>query len=91
MEIRETKVENCFAESQTYEYVLTVTGGEFLEGLKDWSVRFNRKLRRPVGIAERDGVVLKTVLAGSTVRASFPDGCWQEKKREFEEYLRNLP
>ena len=91
MEIRVAKVDNCFAESQTYEYVLPMTGGEFLEGLMGWSVRVNQKLRRPVGIAEREGVVIKTVLGSRILRVSFPDACWLQKKTEFEEYLRNLP
>ena len=91
MNIRVMKVENCFAETQTYEYMLEISGGEFLEGLTDWEVRVNQKLRRPAGIAQRDGVVIKTVLDGHSVRVSFPDACWLEKKIEFEEYLRNLP
>ena len=51
------KTENCFADSQTYEYRLSVTGQEFLSMLDtDWQTRCNHKLRRPVFLAEREGL-----------------------------------
>ena len=81
------KTENCFSDAQTYEYLLPITGEELLALLPDWQIRENRKLRRPVGIAEKDGVTVKTVLAGSTARVSFPDSCWQAAKEDFERWL----
>ena len=90
MNIRVMKIDNCFAETQTYEYMLDITGGEFLKGLEGWKLRINEKLRRPVGIASRDGVIIKAALEGHSVRVSYPDACWLMKKMEFEEYLEKL-
>ena len=81
------KAENCFADSQTYEYRLPITGEQLLALLPDWQIRENRKLRRPVGIAEKDGVTVKTVLSGNTARVSFPDSCWQTGQDSFERWL----
>lgn len=85
------KTENCFADSQTYEYALPVSGEEFRALLPaDWAIRLNTKLRRPVFVAERDGVNIKGVLALSTIRVSFPDERWESEKRAFEEWLEGL-
>jgi len=83
------KTENCFSDAQTYEYLLPVTGEALLALLPEWQIRENRKLRRPVGIAEKDGVTVKTVLSGTTARISFPDSRWQAAKDEFERWLRD--
>ena len=84
------KIENCFADSLTWEYALPQAGEEFLSALAGWEVRKNLKLRRPVFVAEKDGVVLKAALAGQFVRASFPEDEWQKKKEEFELWLKAL-
>ena len=90
MNFKVIKVENCFAETQTYEYMLELTGEEFLTRLEGWSLRINRKLRRPVGIAQKDGVIVKTVLEGHSVRVSYPDDRWLPEKIEFEAFLEKL-
>ena len=90
MKIRVMKVDNCFAQTQTYEYMLDISGEEFFHGLEGWDLRINEKLRRPTGIASRDGVIIKAVLAGHSVRVSYPDDCWLMKKIEFEQYLEQL-
>ena len=53
------KTENCFADSQTYEYVLPVSGEALLGRLAGWETRRNEKLRRPTFSADRGGVNVK--------------------------------
>lgn len=81
------KVENCFSHSQTYEYRLPITGEALLLLLSDWSIRKNEKLRRPVGIAEKDGVTVKTVLSSQSARVSFPNERAEASKETFERWL----
>ena len=90
MKFQVKKIENCFADSETYEYLLPVTGEAFLSFLQGWEVRVNRKLRRPVGIACREAVTIKCTLAGSAFRVSFPQNNWAAEKLEFEQFLENL-
>lgn len=81
------KTENCFADSQTYEYKLPVTGGEFVPLLSGWAVRVNKKLRLPVFLADRNGVNIKGILSHNVIKASFPANRWEEEKAAFERWL----
>ena len=90
MKFKVMKIDNCFAETQTYEYMVDVTGEEFLKYLTDWKLRVNEKLRRPVCVAEKNGVIVKTVLEGHSLRVSYPDARWMMEKIEFEEFLEKL-
>ncbi|MGI6151769.1 MAG: hypothetical protein ACOYIR_07450 [Christensenellales bacterium] len=81
------KTENCFAGSQTYEYRLPITGEEFSRLLSGWEVRVNARLRRPVFLADRNGVNVKGLLAHNVIKASFPEDRWEEEKAAFEEWL----
>ena len=84
------KTENCFADSQTYEYRLPMTSQEFLSLLDgSWQTRCNLKLRRPVFLAEREGIRIKGILAADLIRVSFPDQDWQNLKHQFEQELTN--
>ena len=91
MNFKEMKIENCFADSQTYEYLLPVTGRELLEFLPDWQARINEKLRRPTIIAKKDQVIIKCFPDGNTFRVSFPDRLWAIEKQNFEVFLEKLP
>ncbi len=82
-----TKTENCFADSQTYEYKIPMTGEQFVALLSGWEVRVNKRLRLPVFIADRDGVNLKGMLVHKLIRASFPTDSWEEGKAAFEAWL----
>lgn len=82
-----TKTENCFSDSQTYEYRLPINGEAFCALLDGWELRQNRRLRRPVFMADKDGVNLKGVLSYYTVRASFPTERWEAEKEAFEAWL----
>ncbi|MBR3458987.1 MAG: hypothetical protein IKH16_12675 [Selenomonadaceae bacterium] len=91
MKFERKKVENCFADSRTYEYRVPVSARELEESLPEpWETRRNEKLRRPVFIAEKEGIRLKGILAGNTVRASFLETEWERRQREFEEWLERL-
>jgi hypothetical protein len=84
------KTENCFADSQTYEYRLPVTVPDFLNFLvldKNWEIRRNDRLRRPVFIAEQNGIHIKGILAGTTIRVSFPEKSQEQEKEKFENWL----
>ena len=84
------KTENCFADSQTYEYRLPMTSHEFLSLLDgSWQTRCNLKLRRPVFLAEREGIRIKGILAADLIRVSFPDQDWKNLKLQFEQELDN--
>ena len=84
------KTENCFADSQTYEYRLPVTAEEFLKFLDEtWQTRCNQKLRRPVFIAEKSGTRIKGILAGNIIRVSFLNNSWEILKNNFEEWMTN--
>ncbi len=84
------KIENCFAGSQTYEYKLTVPGQALCARLSGWELRVNDGLRRPAFSADRDGVNVKGVLSGETVRVSYPQERWEREKKDFESWLEEL-
>lgn len=84
------KTENCFADSRTWEYRLDTDGGTFMKLLSGWSLRCNRKLRRPVFIADRNGVNIKGVLSGNSIRVSFPSKNWEAEKNSFESWLSGI-
>ena len=88
MDLECKKVENCFQDSQTYEYRLPVQAQRILDLLEDtWAIRCNEKLRRPVFLAERDGIHIRAALAGSVIRVSFPDPVQAQQKERFEYWL----
>ena len=84
------KIENCFSDSESYEYTLPIQGTAMVSLLSDWEIRINQKLRRPVAIASKQGIVMKFILAGNRYRVSFPESRWQDEKQTFETYLENL-
>lgn len=85
------KAENCFSDSQTYEYRLPVTGEEFLHRLDDaWQTRCNDKLRRPVFLAEKKDVRIKGILSANVIRVSFPAIDWESHKDMFEKEILNF-
>lgn len=84
------KTENCFADAQTYEYRLPVSGEAFSHFLSGWEVRVNQKLRRPVFLAEKGGVHVKGLLSHNVVKASFPEDRWEAEKAAFEQWLGGL-
>lgn len=91
MEFTSKKTENCFADRQTWEYLLPIDGETFAASLGDeWSVRRNTRLRRPVFVAERSAITIKGTLREKVIRVSYPDAEWQSQKDEFEQWLANV-
>ena len=84
------KAENCFAESQSYEYRLPLDGQSFSSLLEGWEVRENHKFRRPLFIADKGGINVKGILKANVIKASFPEARWQEEKESFERWLNAL-
>lgn len=85
------KTENCFADSRTYEYALSISAEEFMRLLDGtWQIRKNMKLRRPVFLAERDQIRIRGILAGSVIRVSYPEASWKTQKKNFEEWMEHL-
>ena len=84
------KIENCFADSKSFEYTLPINGRKMLELCSDWDSRLNEKLRRPVAVLQRDGLIMKFVISDNHYRLSFPQDRWQEEKLKFEQYLEKL-
>lgn len=91
MKFQVKKVENCFADSETYEYLLPVSGDFMRSQLNGWEIRINEKLRRPVIIAQCGRVILKCTEAGNTFRVSFPGSDSIAEKEKFERFLERIP
>ena len=84
------KVENCFADSRSFEYRLPIEGREFTSLLAGWEIKENHKFRRPLFTADRDGVNIKGILKASVIKVSFPEDCWEGKKADFEQWLMTI-
>ena len=88
MEFEVRKTENCFVNSETYEYSLPIGAEEFLKLIEDdYNVRLNTRLRRPVFIAESEEIKIKAVLKSQKIRVSFDEARWEELKEQFEAFL----
>lgn len=93
------KIENCFADSRTYEYRLPMTVSEFSRLLSEeegdawtagWKMRCNQKIRRPVFLAEKGRLQMKGILAGDLLRIGFPEEGWEQAKEEWEAFAEKL-
>ena len=91
MNFKVQKVENCFSDSETYEYLLPISGKSFLQFASDWDIRVNDRLRRPAAILTKEGITIKCILEGCCFRVSFPAELLISRKAEFEAFLRSLP
>ena len=90
MKFEVKKAENCFADSQNYEYLLPIYGQNFSTLLNGWEVKEHHKYRRPMFTADRDGVNIKGILKANIVKASFPGDDWEAEKAEFEQWLTSV-
>jgi len=84
------KVDNCFADSRSYEYRLPLDGQSFSALLAGWEVSENHKYRRPLFTADRDGVNIKGILKAHIIKVSFPEQSWEEEKAGFDRWLASL-
>ncbi|MCL2227061.1 MAG: hypothetical protein FWB97_05475 [Oscillospiraceae bacterium] len=89
MQFEVTKTENCFADSQSYEYRLTIEGHSFIALLEGWEIKEHHKYRRPLFTADRNGVNVKGLLKAATIKVSYPSDRWESEKASFESWLSN--
>jgi len=90
MQFDVVKVENCFAESRSFEYRLPIDGQGFSALLVGWEVKENHKFRRPLFTADKDGVNVKGILKANVIKVSFPENRWDTEKTVFEHWLETI-
>lgn len=83
------KVDNCFKDSQTYEYKLNIEiDEEFLEKLKSLGSIEIKNFRRPIFMINCENKnEIKGVIKSNIIKVSFPEDMWQIRKEEFEKFL----
>ena len=83
------KVDNCFKDSQTYEYKLNIEINEdFLEKLKSLGSIEIKNFRRPIFMINCENKnKIKGVIKSNIIKVSFPEDMWQIRKEEFEKFL----
>ena len=83
------KVDNCFKDSQTYEYKLEIIIDEnMINKLNELGEVEIKKFRRPIFMINcKNENKIKGVINSNIIRVSFPDDMWQYRKEEFEKYL----
>ncbi len=83
------KVDNCFKDSQTYEYKLNIEiNEEFLEKLKSLGSIEIKNFRRPIFMINCENKnEIKGVIKSNIIKVSFPEDMWQIRKEEFEKFL----
>lgn len=86
------KIDNCFKDSQTYEYKLNVEiDEEFLKKLQNLGEVEIKHFRRPIFIINCENEnKIKGVINSKIIRASFPDNIWKERKEVFEKFLNEV-
>jgi len=84
------KVENCFADSLSFEYRTSLDGQSLSSMLRGWEVKENHKFRRPMFTADKGGVNIKGILKANIVKVSFPEGRWEAEKEDFERWLESI-
>ena len=83
------KVDNCFKDSQTYEYKLEIIIDEnMINKLNELGEVEIKKFRRPTFMINcKNENKIKGVINSNIIRVSFPDNMWKYRKEEFEKYL----
>ena len=82
------KVDNCFKDSQTYEYKLNIEiNEEFLEKLKSLGSIEIKNFRRPIFMINCENKNKIKGVIKSNIKVSFPEDMWQIRKEEFEKFL----
>lgn len=91
MKFEVKKAENCFSDTQTYEYRFPVANQELLQYLNLFSIEKYETLRRPAFSAtDSGGVRIKGILKDNRCKVSFPDAAWEASKIEFEDFIHAL-
>lgn len=81
------KIENCFADTQTYAYYLPfpVTEEMLLREQGDGELKIKKNFRRPCYFLDlKNGIRIKGLLEDDIMKVSFPNDSWEMRKQEFE-------
>ena len=86
------KVDNCFKNSQSYEYKLNVeVNEELLKKLQNLGEIEIKNFRRPIFMINCENKKkIKGVINSKIIRVSFPDDIWEERKESFEKFLNEV-
>lgn len=86
------KVDNCFKDSQTYEYKLNVNIDEgMLQKFQSLGEIEIKNFRRPIFMINCENENrIKGVINSKIIRVSYPDNIWIERKKEFENFLSEI-
>lgn len=86
------KVDNCFKNSQSYDYKLNVViDEEFIKKLRDLGEIEIKNFRRPIFMINCENEDrIKGVINSDIIRVSFPDDTWEERKESFEKFLNKV-
>ena len=87
------KVENCFKNSQTYEYKIDVNlDKEFIDDkLSVLGEVVVKAYRRPIFmITCQDNTKIKGIINSKTMKVSFADDKVEASKEDFEKFLNDL-
>lgn len=86
------KIDNCFKNSQTYEYKLHVEINiEFLEKLQKLGKLEIKNFRRPIFMIDcKNEDKIKGVINSKIIRVSFSDYVYEERKEAFEKFLNEI-
>lgn len=86
------KVENCFKDSQTYEYRLNLSLDD--ETINKFSVLGEviiKNFRRPIFMINCiNNTKIKGIINSNIIKVSFEDSTWEARKKEFETFLEEL-
>lgn len=84
------KVENCFVNAKTYEYILTCSiTEEWLSQPAPFGIlRIKRNFRRPCYFLDMEnGVQMKGNLNENRLKVSYPEPGYERKKAQLEQWL----
>lgn len=86
------KVENCFKDSQTYEYKLEVNLDEStIHKFSPLGEIIIKNFRRPIFMINcKDNTKIKGVINTNIIKVSFEDVSWEDSKKRFEDFLKIL-
>lgn len=86
------KVENCFANAQTYAYDSPMVMDEKnVEAFASFgAIEIKRNYRRPFYFVRGNGMEIKGVLGDTRFKVSYPDDGWREQKKIFEQTLESI-
>ena len=86
------KVENCFKDSQTYEYRLNLNlNDDTIDKFSILGEVIIKNFRRPIFMINCiNNTKIKGIINSNIIKVSFEDSAWEARKKEFEIFLEKL-